>query len=177
MAHDEGTKSGGPCPAHAEGTKIGANVFCYGSLMFDAVWSRVVAGRYRAAPARVRGYRRFAVLGESYPAVVPWANAEVIGRMYFDVDAADVARLDLFEGAEYRRETVEVELLDPQVDPVASTQLAPHAPRAGAVATAGIYVFLAQGRVAAQAWDASRFGAQQIERFIADYAGGDWPAR
>ena len=145
--------------------------------MFDAVWSRVVAGRYRAAPARVRGYRRFAVLGESYPAVVPWADAEVIGRVYFDVDAADLARLDAFEGPEYRRETVEVELLEPQVDPIAPAQLAADAPRAGAVATAGMYVFLAQGRLAPQPWDASRFGARQIERFIADYAGGDWPAR
>ena len=160
-------------------------MFCYGSLMFDAVWSRVVAGRYRTAAARVRGYRRFAVSGESYPAVVPWADAEVIGRVYFDVDAADVARLDAFEGTEYRRETVEVELLDPQVDlhfdphldPIAPTQIAPHALRAGAAAKADMYVFLALGRLASQAWDASRFGAEQIDRFIADYAGGDWPAR
>jgi hypothetical protein len=145
--------------------------------MFDAVWSRVVAGRYRAAAARVRGYRRFAVLGESYPAVVPWANAEVIGRVYFDVDTADVARLDAFEGAEYRRVTVEIELLDPQVDPIAPAQLAADPSRVGAVATADMYVFLAQGRLAPQPWDASRFGARQIERFIDDYAGGEWPAR
>ncbi len=172
-----GKSRAGRCAADIEGIKIGANVFCYGSLMFDAVWSRVVSGRYRAAPGRVRGYRRFAVLGESYPAVVPWPEAEVIGRVYFDLGAADIARLDAFEGAEYRRDTVEVELLEPRVDPTAPTQLAAHAPRGAASARADLYVFLAQNRLASEAWDARRFGAEQIERFIADYAGGDWPAR
>ena len=40
------------------------DLFCYGSLMFDPVWTRVVQGGYPAQPARLRGWRRGAVIGE-----------------------------------------------------------------------------------------------------------------
>ncbi len=144
-----------------------ANVFAYGSLMFAPVWDRVVAGSYRSVPARARGYRRFAVLGESYPAVLPVAGADadaaVIGRVYFDVAEGDLARLDAFEGDEYRRDSVAIELLDSTFDPVATH--------------AGLYVFLAQARVSPDSWDPQRFALEQIDRFIATYVGGDWPAR
>lgn len=153
-----------------------ANVFTYGSLMFAPVWNRVVAGSYRSAPARARGYRRFAVRGASYPAVLPDAPAAVIGRVYFDVAGDDLARLDAFEGDEYRRDTIAIELLDPDVDPVDPAP-APRGPSEGATTQASLYVFLVRERVSPDPWNARRFALEQIDRFIATYAGGDWPAR
>lgn len=141
--------------------------------MFDAVWIRVVAGRYESVPGRVRGFSRFAVAGESYPAVVRSVRGEVIGRVYLDVAPDDLARLDAFEGDEYRRVPAGVELLDPGFDPLGEAS----PPQARGTATAELYVFLAPARLAPHPWDARRFGREQIERFIATYAGGDWPSR
>ena len=89
---------------------MNGNVFTYGSLMFDAVWRQVVNGDYRSAPAMLHHHQRHALTGLSYPGVVPAPDLQVAGRLYFDVAAADIARLDAFEGAEYRREAVQVAL-------------------------------------------------------------------
>ena len=142
--------------------------------MFDAVWTRVVAGRYRSAPGRARGFSRFAVAGESYPAVVRSARGEVIGRVYLDVAPEDLARLDAFEGDEYRRARARIELLDPGFDPLGE---APPPQQGRGTTTAELYLFLAAARLAPHPWDAQRFGREQIDRFIATYAGGAWPSR
>jgi gamma-glutamylcyclotransferase (GGCT)/AIG2-like uncharacterized protein YtfP len=84
------------------------HIFTYGSLMFAPVWQRVVRGRCRFAAATLHGYARYAVVGESYPGLVAQAEASVDGILYFDVRADDVAALDLFEGPDYRRESVSV---------------------------------------------------------------------
>jgi gamma-glutamylcyclotransferase (GGCT)/AIG2-like uncharacterized protein YtfP len=91
---------------------MNAAVFTYGSLMFPEVWQRVVRGSYGFAPVVAQGYRRFAVQGYLYPGMIAQAGAHVAGLVYFDVDAADLARLDAFEGDEYRREIVHV-IADP----------------------------------------------------------------
>ena len=78
------------------------HVFCYGTLMYETVWSRVVKGPYRSAPARLPGFRRCKVRGETYPCLVP-GKAIVEGRLYFDVHSADLERLDRFEGIQYDR--------------------------------------------------------------------------
>ena len=46
------------------------HVFAYGSLMYPAVWSRVVRGQYRSQPATVKGFRRVCVDGHEHPALV-----------------------------------------------------------------------------------------------------------
>ncbi len=70
---------------------------------FPAVWSRVVAGSYRSMAASAAGYARYTVRGETYPGAVAELGAVLQGVVYFDVDAADCAALDQFEGPDYRR--------------------------------------------------------------------------
>ena len=82
---------------------MNTHVFTYGSLMFAEVWQRVVRGHYASHAARLDGYRRFAVRDDTYPGIVTSSDSSVEGLVYTDVDAADLARLDDFEGDLYAR--------------------------------------------------------------------------
>ena len=85
------------------------NVFTYGSLMFSAVWQKVVRGDYRSSPASIQGFRRVCVREGSYPALIIASRAApIMGRIYFGVSAEDVARLDYFETRDYERVLVAV---------------------------------------------------------------------
>jgi gamma-glutamylcyclotransferase (GGCT)/AIG2-like uncharacterized protein YtfP len=86
------------CPMH---------VFAYGSLMYDSVWSRVVAGSYERTVSMLRGYKRRLLRGRVYPALLPGGPDDIVnGVVYLDVLKEDILRLDLFEGELYRRDGV-----------------------------------------------------------------------
>jgi hypothetical protein len=134
--------------------------------MFPAVWTRVVAGSYRSLPATLRGFRRQRVRGEDYPALeqapgaaAADAPAAVDGVLYLDVAAADLATLDRFEGADYRR--IEV--------PVVLRQDAPGGPPAGSALLADTYLFVAAHKVEPAAWDPVEFERERIGRFLREY--------
>lgn len=128
------------------------HVFTYGSLMFDPVWARVVAARgHRSLPASLAGYRRQAVIGETYPGVIAAPGGRVDGRLYLDVDAADLVRLDDFEGGDYERITVEVSAAD------------------GSRPQAGLYLYRLPQRLADADWDPDWFAREGIHRFLATY--------
>lgn len=82
------------------------HVFTYGSLMFDSVWARVVAGSYDRFESILQGYERKGVRDEVYPVIVPSAgHSQVKGIVYPDVSSSDLAKLDQFEGEYYYRKT------------------------------------------------------------------------
>ena len=124
------------------------HVFTYGSLMFPAVWERVVRGEYRSVPAMLPGYARYEVSGETYPGMVPQADSAVNGVLYLDVDDADLLALDVFEGSEYRRDVVTVSV-------TAEENL-----------TAVTYVFTADERLTDKVWEAESF---RITHFMDAY--------
>lgn len=124
------------------------HVFTYGSLMFAQVWQRVVRGRYRFEPARLDGYARFAIAGETYPGMVARDGASVAGVLYLDVGQRDLAALDAFEGADYRRDAVRV------------------AADSGCMRDAQTYLYLLPHRLTAAPWQPDAF---QMERFIGTY--------
>ncbi len=78
------------------------HIFTYGSLMYPEVWSRVVRANYQSAPARIHGFQRRKVRGETYPCLIP-GRGTVEGRLYFDINRQDLERLDRFEGSQYDR--------------------------------------------------------------------------
>lgn len=124
------------------------HVFTYGSLMFAPVWEQVVTGRYRGVAATLAGYRRFALLGETYPGMVREPSGSVSGVLYFDVSEADLAALDHFEGNEYERCSVGLRLGD-----------ASHV-------SGDTYVFTALERLSDQPWEPENFA---LQRFIGSY--------
>lgn len=81
------------------------DVFVYGTLLFPEVRDRVLVGRYPVRPAAVAGWRRRRIEGEVHPVAVPEAGAAIPGEVLVGVEPADVARLDAFEGEDYRRAT------------------------------------------------------------------------
>ncbi len=125
-----------------------AHVFTYGSLMFREVWTRVVRSDYRTLRGTVTEHARFAVRHADYPGMVPQAGARVDGVLYLDVDDEDLARLDRFEGEDYRRVLVDV-VADDDVVRAAQT-----------------YLFSAGDRLLPEAWRAEAFAMQ---RFIDTY--------
>lgn len=85
------------------------NVFTYGSLMYSPVWQRVVSGSYQSSDATIRGFRRLCVRDEAYPVlVVANSTTPISGRLYHEVSAADVERLDAFETDAYVRVAIAV---------------------------------------------------------------------
>jgi gamma-glutamylcyclotransferase (GGCT)/AIG2-like uncharacterized protein YtfP len=87
------------------------NIFTYGSLMYDRVWSRVVSQTYRKKLGVVQSFQRLKVANEQYPGLIK-GDGEVEGVVYFDISAQDLARLDNFEGKLYQREEVKVMCAD-----------------------------------------------------------------
>lgn len=64
----------------------------------------IVAGRrFAAEPARLAGFRRSALTGAVYPAVLPAPGAMTDGLVYAGLDATALARIDRFEGELYER--------------------------------------------------------------------------
>jgi gamma-glutamylcyclotransferase (GGCT)/AIG2-like uncharacterized protein YtfP len=129
-----------------------SHVFTYGSLMFAQVWRRVVKGNYDCAPARARDYARFAVAGQAYPGMVAMQGESVHGLVYFDVDAADIALLDAFEGHEYQRRDIDVELED------------------GNRIAANAYIYIDKSGLTTACWDPEQF---QMHRFIGAFCDPD----
>lgn len=78
------------------------NLFVYGALMYDEVWNRIVSGDFEHVSGTLSGYRRLAVKKEEYPGLIK-GSGSVKGCIWLDVDAANLARLDIFEGEFYER--------------------------------------------------------------------------
>ena len=129
--------------------------FTYGSLMWADIMARVCGCVLPSEAALLRGYRRHSVQGEDYPGIRPAEAGVVEGRLYRGIGAAVWARLDAFEGADYERVPVTVELSD------------------GRAETACVYRFRAElvARLLPGDWDPQLFESEGRERFLARYAG------
>ena len=114
----------------------------------------MVASGSAGETASLRGFQRLAVIDEEYPAVIPAVDDEVTGILYRDLSAADLQRLDEFEGEYYQRLTV------PVVTDLGKTE-------------AEVYVFKPHYRhlLTGTAWDVEAFRVRGIQRFLQDYSG------
>lgn len=128
-----------------------ANVFTYGSLMYPAVWDRVVRGKYQSSLGTIQGFRRLGVRGEDYPAlVIDKHSAPIEGRVYFDVAEDDVALLDSFESTQYTRVSIAVSVDQRPV-------------------IADAYLFLEIEKTADHDWDPAAFEREGLKRFMTSY--------
>lgn len=136
-------------------------LFTYGSLMFERVWERVVAGhpeRHPRIPAVLHGFRRQRVRGETYPSLERRDGAQVPGILYLDVEDPDLAVLDAFEGEDYRRIPVRVVQSPARPTGLRYVEL-----------EADTYLFVAVDKVEAGDWDPARFERELIDRFLQEY--------
>ena len=88
------------------------NVFTYGSLMCADIMATVSGVNPLSESALLGNYRRYAVLGEDYPALIAEAGAQTQGLLYRNISDEALRRLDVFEGDYYQRCELDVALLD-----------------------------------------------------------------
>ncbi len=135
------------------------HIFTYGSLMFPVVWERVVVGRYRDSQATIHGFQRLRIRSELYPALIVKQSGDAItGRVYFDVSANDVARLDHFETSDYARVTLAVTV-------------------AGKALAADAYMTLTPEALEPSEWNPENFERDGIESFLSTYAATNTPLK
>ena len=84
-------------------------LFCYGTLRVPAV-VRALLGRVPGSrDAVLPAYRRGRLAGRPWPGIAPSAAESVGGTLYEGLTAAELRRLDRYEGADYRRGAVHVQ--------------------------------------------------------------------
>lgn len=82
--------------------------FVYGTLQVPAVLERVLERLPTLSAASLRGYRRGRLVGLSYPAIIPAANAITEGALLVDLRDDEWPLLDAYEGELYARHRVTV---------------------------------------------------------------------
>lgn len=132
----------------------GKHVFVYGSLMYLPVWGQVVKGVYPCLNAIAKGFQRHAVPGETYPAMVRNAQAQVQGLVWLNVRPEDIDSLDLFEGSEYTREQIEV-VLNTKCEAV----------------KAETYMWRHPDQLTDALWSVSQFEAEGMQAFLNRHVG------
>lgn len=124
-------------------------LFAYGTLQVPAIVAQIVGRPLAGVPARLDGYARYRVEGRVYPAVVEAAAGEVAGILYAGLDAAELERLDIYEGDLYERREVAV-----CVGPV--------------LARAATYVLRPELRhhLSDEPWDLERFWREHLDDYL-----------
>lgn len=96
------------------------NVFVYGTLLVPRIWELVTeCPDLESAEAKLSRHSIWRVREATFPAIReegPDYEGEVPGRVFFDVPAPALQRLDLYEDAFYERVTVSVQTANGPVD-------------------------------------------------------------
>lgn len=133
------------------------HIFTYGSLMYPQIMERVCGIHLMSRPATLHHFRRSRLQHLDYPGVFAHKDAHVPGILYLDLPTPALRRLDDFEGDQYMRQEVEVE-----VD-------------GGQYLSAMTYVLQAHCQTLAtgEEWDFATFLNSGKDRFITTYIGFD----
>ncbi|GMH37120.1 hypothetical protein BSKO_04993 [Bryopsis sp. KO-2023] len=87
-----------------------ATVFVYGTLMDEAVAGRVLGRIPESKAAVLKGYRRWSLKDRLYPGVQKTVESDRVRGKVVSVLQDDMQILDDYEGPEYFRENVTVEV-------------------------------------------------------------------
>ena len=87
-------------------------LFVYGTLRCSDIMEKVTGRKATPMAASLKGYVVRCVKDDVYPGMVPMPEAMAEGGVYFDLEDADFAALDTFEGEMYDRRKVAVDLSD-----------------------------------------------------------------
>lgn len=160
------------------GTKLPASLEAHrmltvpaGTLMAPQVLYRVIYGAEKPAagqaglltvePAILEGYCRRRVKYADYPGVTAEAGKSVRGTYVTGLTEGDMWRLDTFEGTEYIKETVKVQILDKEGKPARTEE-------------AQTYIYQVPANLEGQEWDFEHFKNERMKFWIGsskEYAG------
>lgn len=87
-------------------------LFCYGTLCLPEIMQSVCGSGTRpdGRAASLQGYACYTLTGKHYPAITPVKGGKVGGVLYTGLRRVQFARLDSYEGEEYRRRRVWVNI-------------------------------------------------------------------
>lgn len=172
-------------------------LFFYGTLLAPPVLHRVIYGTssptpethpamtyLQIRPALLRGYRRHRVAYADYPAIVPEAGGLVRGSVVSGLTQGDVYRLDIFEGSQYGKAEVQVEVLrglsvyetapEGQADEKETETEAATQQQANETVTAQTYVWSApRADLEPQEWSFENFKRHKMRRWMGDATWAD----
>lgn len=92
-----------PAVTRIPALRIPQRLFCYGTLQIPAVLEAVIGRSLDGGRARLSGFAAYRVRGEVYPGIARTTGGTTPGRLYRKVSPSELAVLDRFEGALYRR--------------------------------------------------------------------------
>ena len=159
--------------------------FFYGTLMAPPVLHRVIWGSQtpptpahasllHIQPAILHAHRRHKVKSADYPAILPVCTpATVRGTLVTGLTDGDIWRLDLFEGDEYERRRVRVNLLQDQGAKEGMGDLTQKEQDnvEGDEVEAETYIWIAGAhRLEAEEWDFNEFVRDKMKRWVASDA-------
>lgn len=85
-------------------------LFCYGTLCIPEVMCQVIGRVPKSLTGSLLGYACYSLTGLTYPAIVPEKEAWAQGVLYQGLSRAQLAKLDAYEGEQYRRQRVRVDV-------------------------------------------------------------------
>ncbi|KAI7539613.1 hypothetical protein KC331_g9652 [Hortaea werneckii] len=151
----------------------GRSAFFYGTLMAPQVLHRVCHGssspdnpiyaahKLQTHPAILHDHRRHRVRSADYPAVLPVPDSTVRGTFVTGLTDGDIWRLDIFEGAEYRRDKVTVHLLKEVGDASGTGNVE------GDAVEAETYIWISDpGDLEEAEWDFQQFQEQKMRFWV-----------
>ena len=122
--------------------------------------------------AILHNHRRQRVKGADYPAIVPHEGASVRGTYVTGLTDADVWRLDIFEGSDYRRDKVKPRLLT-QVDDKEGKETVE-----GKEVEAETYIFSAgPDELEDSEWDFEEFQREKLCFWVGAEGSGEYAGR
>ena len=84
------------------------HLFVYGSLLFPELTEKLTGKTFKSVVAILSGFKRFALKGCDYPAIIPKNSSDVEGLLLLNVDEESMKILTFFEGGEYKKQDVVV---------------------------------------------------------------------
>lgn len=162
----------------------GRSAFFYGTLMAPQVLHRVCHGssdpknpiykthQFKTYPAILHNHRRHRVKGMDYPAIVPHEGATVRGAYVTGLTDADVWRIDIFEGSQYRRDKVKARILTQVGDDEGKGNVE------GQEVEAETYIFISDPEeLDDREWDFAEFQREKMRFWVGSEGAGEYAGK
>jgi len=93
-------------------TGPGLFLFAYGTLQIPAVMQAVTGQKLPSVDAVLKGYCRYSIKDEIYPAIIAHTGKSVDGQLYTGLEQSTLKILDAFEDVIYTRSEKKVMTMD-----------------------------------------------------------------
>ena len=87
-------------------------LFVYGTLLFEAVWMRLIGRTPSLTEGIVLGWTRKSIRGVSYPAICREEGSSVLGALVIDLTDHELSIVDAYEDVGYVKTQVNVLVAD-----------------------------------------------------------------